>query len=200
MNRPTITRSVIATSSGLQMPGLMVPALRVPVLRVPALLVLALLVLALPSCSAVKRALFSADPEPVVKAHEGYHQTSTESNQLDLGPDQKSLLEAFTGLKQDNIELRSRIEHLDAENGQLRARLDSTDKNLKAEQRRRAVALADMDRLKKDLQRRDAEFLSLSIEKARRDKEYYSLRVAMLKDQLDAFAQTNAAPAAGKRQ
>ena len=154
------------------------------------LLLLGLLALlpGLGACSALKEALLRPSPEPDVAKQETYlSQGAGARNQIDLGPDQQTLLEGFTKLKHDYFELKSKLEQVEAHNEQLRVRLTSTEKDLSTEMSKRAVAEAEAVRFKNEIRKRDAEFLSLSIKKAKRDYDYYALRVAALKDQLDSL-------------
>ena len=64
---------------------------------------------------------------------------------------------------------------------------------------KRAVAEAEMERMKKDIRKREAEFLSLSIKMAKRDHEFYALKVATLREQLDVLnAQSQSATPPGQ--
>ena len=163
-----------------------------PVTRPATMLLLLGLLAFLPglgACSALKEALMQPSPEPDVAKQESYlsQGAGAARNQIDLGPDQQTLLEGFTKLKRDYFELKSKLEQVEAHNEQLRLRLTTTEKNLSTEMSKRAVAEAEAVRFKNEIRKRDAEFLSLSIKKAKRDHEYYALRVAALKDQLDSL-------------
>ncbi len=142
----------------------------------------------LASCSFLRETVLAPSKEPDVDLKTThFNQGSGAQNQIDLGPDARSLLESFTRLKSDYFELKSKMEQVEAHNERLRSVLQGTEKNLSAEMARRAVAEAETERLKKEIRKRDAEFLGLSIKKAKRDHEYYALKVATLKDQLDAL-------------
>ena len=142
----------------------------------------------LSSCSFLKDTVLRPRMEPDVDPKDSHYAQGTGAqNQIDLGPDARSLLESFTNLKRDYFELKTKMEQAEAHNEQLRSNLQGTEKSLSAEMARRVVADAETDRLKKEIRKRDAEFLSLSIKKAKRDHEYYAMRVAQLKDQLDTL-------------
>jgi chromosome segregation ATPase len=142
----------------------------------------------LASCSFLKGTLLKPNMEPDVDPKTTHlAQGSGAQNQIDLGPDARSLLESFTRLKSEYFELKSKMEQVEAHNERLRTLLQGTEKNLSAEMAKRAVAEAETERLTKEIRKRDAELLGLSIKKAKRDHEYYALKVATLKDQLDAL-------------
>lgn len=142
----------------------------------------------LASCSFLRETLLKPNLEPDVDPKNTHlAQGYGAQNQIDLGPDARSLLESFTRLKSEYFELKSKMEQVEAHNERLRVLLQGTEKNLSAEMASRAVAEAETERIKKKIRKRDAEFLGLSIKKARRDHEYYALKVATLKDQLDAL-------------
>lgn len=154
----------------------------------PLLGLLSLVSLAsLASCSFLKETLLKPNMEPDVDPRDTHLAGYGAQNQIDLGPDTRSLLESFTRLKREYFELKSKMEQVETHNDRLRSLLQGTEKNLSAEMANRAVAEAETERLKKQIRKRDAEFLGLSIKKARRDHEYYALKVATLKDQLDAL-------------
>jgi predicted RNase H-like nuclease (RuvC/YqgF family) len=155
----------------------------------PLLLLLSLFgLLCLTSCSFLKDTILRPNMEPDVDPSSTHlAQGAGAQNQIDLGPDARSLLESFTRLKGEYFELKSKMEQVVAHNEQLRDKLQGTEKSLSAEMAKRAVAEAEAERLKMEVRKRDAEFLSLSIKKAKRDHEYYALRVAALKEQLDAL-------------
>ena len=142
----------------------------------------------LASCSFLGKTMLAPGREPDVDPKTPhFNQGSGAQNQIVLGPGARSLLESFTRLKSEYFELKSKMEQVEAHNERLRVLLQGTEKNLSAEMASRAVADAETERLKKKIRKRDAEFLGLSIKKARRDHEYYALKVATLKDQLDAL-------------
>ncbi len=144
------------------------------------------LTLPLTSCSFLREAIFGPSREPDIDPRNTHlAQDAGDQNQIDLGPDARSLLDQLTRVKRDYIQLKSKMEQVEAHNEQLRNKLMGTEKSLSSEMAKRAVAEAEMDRMKKEIRKQEAEFLSLSIKMAKRDHEYYALRVAALKDQLD---------------
>lgn len=156
-------------------------------MRLLGLLFLASLA-SLASCSFLKDTILKPNTEPDIDTRNTHlAQGSGAQTQIDLGPDARSLLESFTRLKSDYFELKSKMEQVEAHNERLRNLLQSTEKNLSAEMAKRAVAETETERLKKEIRKRDAELLGLSIKKARRDHDYYALKVATLKEQLDAL-------------
>ena len=157
-------------------------------MRLAVLLFLACVACSFSSCSFLKENLLKPNAEPDVDPKNTHlAQGSVGQNQIDLGPDARSLLESFTRLKRDYFELKSKMEQVEAHNERLRTLLQGTEKNLSAEMAKRAVAETETERLKKEIRKRDAELLGLSIKKARRDHEYYALKVATLNEQLDAL-------------
>lgn len=157
-------------------------------MRSIGLLLLAALACPLSSCSFLKENVLKPNAEPDIDPKNTHlAQGSAGQNQIDLGPDARSLLESFTRLKRDYFELKSKMEQVEAHNERLRTLLQSTEKNLSSEMAKRAVSDTETERLKKEIRKRDAELLGLSIKKAQRDHEYYALMVATLKEQLDAL-------------
>jgi chromosome segregation ATPase len=144
-----------------------------------------LLLASLTSCSFLKEAMLGPEREPDVDPRTTHlAMSSGGQDQSDLGPDAHSLLESFTRLKGEYFELKSKMEKVEAQNKQLRSALENSEKNMSVETAKRAVAEAETERLRKEIRTRDTELLSISIRKAKRDHEYYALKVAMLKDQL----------------
>ncbi len=140
------------------------------------------------SCSFLKETVLKPNMEPDIDTKNTHlAQGAGAHNQIDLGPDARSLLESFTRLKSDHSARRSKMEQVEAHNERLRTLLQSTEKNLSSEMAKRAVAETEAQRLKKEIRKRDVELLGLSIKKAKRDHEYYALKVATLKEQLDAL-------------
>ena len=167
-----------------------------------ALLGLLSLTLSLTSCSFLKDTILGPSREPDIDprdshlSRQGGYQT-----QVDLGPDARSLLDQLTKVKRDYLQLKSKMQQVEAHNEQLRNKLVGTENSLSSEMAKRAVAEAEMDRMKKDIRKRGAEFLSLSIKMAKRDHEFYALKVAALKERLDilnAQVHGSAAPPSGQ--
>ncbi len=144
-----------------------------------------LLLASLTSCSFLREAMFSPEREPDVDPRTTHLAVSPGGqDQTDLGPDAHSLLESFTRLKAENFELKARMEQLEAQNKQLQSAVQGSEEKLSMESAKRAVAEAETERLRKEVRSRDTELLSVCIQKAKRDHQYYALKVAMLKDQL----------------
>ncbi len=158
--------------------------------------------LSLTSCSFLKDTILGPSREPDVETRDTHlAQGSGDRSQIDLGPDARSLLDQLTQVKRDYIQLKSKMEQVEAHNEQLHNKLQGTEKSLSTEMAKRAVAEAEMARMKKDIRKREAEFLSLSIKMAKRDHEFYALKVATLREQLDvlnAQSQSSTPPGQGR--
>jgi hypothetical protein len=153
----------------------------------------------LASCSAMHDQMTQPAEEPPLQPEDSYLQRGGVSNQLDLGPDQRLLLDEFTALKAAKINLETRMSEIEAANESLRASLRQTEEERDKERRLRAGAEAEVERLSATLHEREAKLLNLSIEKAKLNQDNLLLRIASLQRQLDEIEASAAPPAEGQR-
>ncbi len=139
------------------------------------------------SCSAITKLLSDPGREPELNSEGSYLTKSGNSNQIELGPDQTNLLEAFKTVKEQNAELKSKVSHLEDLNNNLRSRLGGTEASLKSLRGNHAVANDSMERLRNDLRDREAKILSLSLSNARLEQEELKLRIASLTSQIEGM-------------
>lgn len=159
---------------------------------------LLLLVATLSSCSFVKDQLTKPSSEKPPQKEQQYLSKGSVANELDLGPDQKFLLDEFTQVKQQKIALETQVSELRATNEGLRASLKQAEEERDKMRRIGAGTEAEGERLKKTLHEREAKILSLSMEKARLQKEMLALKIATLEKQIEDARSTRATEAAAE--
>ncbi len=159
----------------------------------------------LPSCSFLQKKLTEVEKEPPVPKEQQYLAKGGVSNELDLGPDQKFLLDEFTQLKSQKVALESQVNELRVSGEGLRVQLKQAEDERDKERRLRAGADAEVERLRKTIHEREAKVLSLSMERARLNREILLRRSSSLERQIaatdaaaNAAAAEASAPAGGK--
>lgn len=148
-------------------------------------------------------AILAGEEDPVA-AEESYLETGGPRTELDLGRDQKLLLEEFVALRAKKAELEKRIEELETTNQNLRASLERAERERDEAHRQHAADAAELERLRQLLHEREARILTLALERAKLDQELLKLRIAamerLLEDLEGVSATTEAAapPRAGR--
>ena len=161
-------------------------------------LALTALAVLLSSCSLLKRELTKPTAEAPLSREQQYLSKGSVSTELDLGPDQKLLLDEFTTLKSQKIALEGQVHELRVANEGLRASLKQAEEERDRTRRASAVADAESERVRKVLHEREAKILSLSMEKARLHQENLLLRIGDIEKQIEDVRAAQAAEAAAE--
>ena len=154
--------------------------------------------LVLPSCSFLKEHLTKPSSETPPQKEQQYLSKGSVANELDLGPDQKFLLDEFTQVKQQKIVLETQVSELRATNEGLRASLKQAEEERDKMRRMGAGSEAESERLKKTLHEREAKILAISMEKARLQKELLAMKIAALEKQLEDAKSSRASEASAE--
>lgn len=161
--------------------------------------IVALLALApLPSCAFLKEQLTKPGAETPPPKEQQYLSKGSVANELDLGPDQKFLLDEFTQVKQQKIALETQVAEMRTTNEGLRASLKQAEEERDKMRRIGAGSEAETERLKKLVHEREAKILALSMEKARLQKEVLATKIASLEKQLEDAKAARAAEASAE--
>ena len=147
-------------------------------------------------------AIMTGEEDPVA-AEESYLATGGPQSRLDLGPDQKLLLEDFVALRKRKLELEKRIKELETANEGLRVSLERAERERDEASRQRAGEMAELERTRQILHDREARILTLALERTKLEQEVLKLRIAMMERLLEDLdrvqASAAAAPAGGGR-
>jgi hypothetical protein len=160
-------------------------------MRIAAVLSLALL----GACSFLTEKLTTPEKEQPVATKESYLSSSGVRTELELGPDQKTLMADYVALQRAKLSLETRAEELESQLQSVRAQLVRAEELHLQEQRHHAAADAENDRLQKLLRDRETKILSLHVERNKLQQELLRMRIAALQSQIDE-AERHAAQAA----
>jgi hypothetical protein len=163
-----------------------------------AKLVCCSLALALGSCSLLEKELTKPTQENPLSKEQQYLSKGSVSTELDLGPDQKLLLDEFTTLKSQKIALEGQVHELRVANEGLRASLKQAEEERDRTRRAGAVTEAESERVRKVLHEREAKILSLSMERSRLQQENLLLRIGEIERQIEDVRAAQAAEAAAE--
>ena len=154
-------------------------------MRTVASLLLPMPLALLGGCSFLTEKLTTPEQEKPVQTRDSYLASAGVRTELELGPDQRTLMEDYVALQRAKTSLEVRAEELDAQLTSVRSSLARTEELYAQEQRHRAIADENNDRLQKQLRDRETKILSLHIERNKLQQELLRLRIATLQSQLD---------------
>ncbi len=129
--------------------------------------------LLLGSCS-IAGEWIEPDPEELEGSH--LHDAGP-STTIDLGPDEKTLLQRLVTLTEENIKLRQSYDALKAEGKGLEASLVQSRNDVSRERNLKDQAEADSDMQRKSKRALEAKVLSLSITNAKLEQENLMLQI-----------------------
>ena len=124
-----------------------------------------------------------------------HYLNSGPNTQVELGADEKTLLQEFAELNQAKTQLETQLQEMRAESTQFRAQLGDTERERDRERNLRLGAEAEFERLAKQLRERDSKLLSMNIQLAKRDQEILRLRINSLQQQLRDANELSVEPA-----
>jgi len=153
-------------------------------------------------CQAAADLLLEPAPTDPYDGFEGTYPELGVSTESDLGPKEKRLLDVHTELLREKLRIEEANRELRAKNQDLQHQLDAMTKNYETERGERAVHESNLQRVRQDLQEREAMILALRIEKAKAEQQALLLEIdlaeASLRTANPRGAEATAMPPAGR--
>ncbi|MCA8943091.1 MAG: hypothetical protein KDB80_11065 [Planctomycetes bacterium] len=150
------------------------------------------------SCSWIEGLVRSPGEESPATTEQSYLQAGPNTD-IELGQDERTLLEDYKKLNDTKIQLETKLGELTAENEQLRAQLGRTEKERDQFRNHFSVAEQDGERLTQRARDLEAKVLSLNIEKTVLEQELLRMRISSLRQQYESLVSAPATPARGQR-
>ena len=146
------------------------------------------LLLLLTGCQTASDLIFEPKATDPLDGYEGSLAQAGINTEMDWGPKQNLLLSEFKTLKETHAQLEKRLDHVIAENQNLKNQLNNEGSSLQKERALRAQAEAETELLRQRRRELEARILSLSIEKAKLEQQNLLTKIDALRRSMEQAA------------